>query len=56
MGGHIDVLSKVNTYISLGDNLSNISQVEIINNYPVLKKDLSLISIGFYLLELCEKF
>ena len=37
MGGHIDVLSKVNAYISLGDNLSNISQVEIINNYPVLK-------------------
>tara|TARA_B110000438_G_scaffold258091_1_gene266567 strand:+ start:511 stop:1275 length:765 start_codon:yes stop_codon:yes gene_type:complete len=56
MGGHIDVMSKVNAYISLGDNLSNLSQVEMINNYSLLKKDLSIISIGFYLLELCEKF
>tara|TARA_B100000945_G_scaffold75862_1_gene58482 strand:- start:20896 stop:21660 length:765 start_codon:yes stop_codon:yes gene_type:complete len=56
MGGHIDVLSKVNIYISLGENLSNISQAEIINNYSILKKDLSLISISFYILELCEKF
>ena len=37
MGGHIDVLSKVNIYISLGENLSNISQAEIINNYSILK-------------------
>jgi DNA repair protein RecO (recombination protein O) len=56
MGGHIDVMSKVNAYISLGENLSNLSQVEIIDNYSLLKKDLSVISIGFYLLELCEKF
>ncbi|MDG2101261.1 MAG: DNA repair protein RecO [Dehalococcoidia bacterium] len=56
MGGHIDVMSKVNAYISLGENLSNLSQVEMIDNYSLLKKDLSVISIGFYLLELCEKF
>ncbi len=30
MGGHIDVLSKINAYISIGENLSNLSQVEII--------------------------
>ena len=56
MGGHIDIMSKVNAYISLGENLSNLSQVEMIDNYSLLKKDLSVISIGFYLLELCEKF
>ena len=56
MGGHIDIMSKVNAYISIGENLSNLSQVEIIDNYTLLKKDLSIISIGFYLLELCEKF
>tara|TARA_B100001250_G_scaffold9060_1_gene7874 strand:+ start:35826 stop:36590 length:765 start_codon:yes stop_codon:yes gene_type:complete len=56
MGGHVDVLSKVNAYISLNDNLSNLSQVEIIENYKLIKDDLSLISIGFYLLELAEKF
>ena len=56
MGGHIDVLSKVNAYISIGENLSNLSQVEMIDNYSLLKKDLSIISIGFYLLELSEKF
>lgn len=56
MGGHIDILSKVNAYISIGENLSNLSQVEMIDNYSLLKKDLSMISIGFYLLELCEKF
>lgn len=56
MGGHIDVLSKINAYISIGENLSNLSQVEIIENYNLIKPDLSLISIGFYLLELSEKF
>ncbi|MEC7837831.1 MAG: DNA repair protein RecO [Chloroflexota bacterium] len=56
MGGHIDVLSKVNSYISIGENLSNLSQVEMIENYSSIKIDLSLISIGFYLLELAERF
>jgi DNA repair protein RecO (recombination protein O) len=56
MGGHIDVLSKINAYISLNDNLSNLSQVETIENYKTIKEDLTLISVGFYLLELSEKF
>ena len=56
MGGHIDVLSKINAYISLNDNLSNLSQVETIENYKFIKEDLTLISVGFYLLELSEKF
>ncbi len=56
MGGHIDVLSKINAYISLNDNLSNLSQVETIENYKNIKEDLTLISVGFYLLELAEKF
>ena len=56
MGGHLDILSKVNAYISIGENLSNLSQVETIENYSVIKHDLSLISVGFYFLELTEKF
>ena len=56
MGGHLDILSKVNAYISIGENLSNLSQVEMIENYTEIKNDLSLISIGFYFLELTEKF
>ena len=55
MGGHLDILSKVNAYISIGENLSNLSQVETIENYSVIKNDLSLISVGFYFLELIEK-
>ena len=56
MGGHIDVLSKINAYVSMGENLSNLSQVEMIENYRKIKQELFLISIGFYLLEISEKF
>ena len=33
MGGHLDILNKINSYVRIGENLNNLSQADTINSY-----------------------
>ena len=56
MGGHLDILNKINSYVRIGENLNNLSQVDTIDSYSEIKQNLKKISLCFYILELSEKF
>ena len=56
IGGHLDILNKINAYVRIGENLNNLSQADTIDGYSGIKQNLKKISLCFYILELSEKF
>ena len=52
--GHLQTLNQVNAYIRSGKNLDLITQVESINSFDSIKKDLMLIAEACYMTELTE--
>ena len=54
LNGHLQTLNQVQAYIRLGKNLDLITQVESINSFDFIKKDLSRIAEACYMTELTE--
>ena len=51
-GGSIDLLNQISAQIAKGESLDILTEVEIIDDYASIKKDLFKISLAYYLTEL----
>ncbi len=54
ISGHLELFSRVSFLVSRGRNLQLITQAETIESYEQLRKDLSGIGLGSYLVELVD--
>ncbi len=52
--GHLEILNQVTAYLRKGKNLDLITQVESINSFNLIKKNLKLIAKACYITELTE--
>lgn len=56
LGGHLDLMRRVQVSISAGRGLALVSQAETLASYPGLQTNLRRMSQGLYLCELTERF
>jgi DNA repair protein RecO (recombination protein O) len=54
ISGHLELFSRVSFLVSRGRNLQLITQAETIESYQQLRKDLSGIGLGSYIVELVD--
>ena len=56
-GGHVDLLRHITAHVSEGrSDLHTLSQVETINAYLPLRRDLDRLSLASHFAEMCERF
>jgi DNA repair protein RecO (recombination protein O) len=56
ISGHLELFNRSSFLISRGRNLHLITQAEMIESYPALRKDLTGIALGSYVVELVDAF
>ena len=54
LGGHLDVLNRTTLSLAEGRTFFVVTGAEVLETFATLKKDLDLMALGFYLMELAD--
>jgi DNA repair protein RecO (recombination protein O) len=56
LAGHIELFTYANMLLAIGRNLDIVTQSQVLQSFPVLRNDLSRLSLAYYAAELYDKF
>ncbi len=56
LAGHIELFTYANMLLAIGRNLDIVTQSQVLQRFPVLRNDLSRLSLAYYAAELYDKF